>query len=226
LLTTLVLFRDLEETVYLAGCPVSQEKAVSQDHSAQNDADKSTVPEGPRFDPEDLRDCSLLEAGQTFSTQVEGDTLRIVTRGRQLALRIFTVQEKPRTTDTPYVPSPSRSLDHTGPQTRRRLEGLEPQSEPRWEPPDPRTSSGGKPSSRELSGVPPAKTSLRTGRLTIDCASRRAFVLIDGAYVGSCPATLPLIAGPHTVVIRTPGRRDQVRDIRIEGGQTRRIRLR
>jgi hypothetical protein len=64
---------------------------------------------------------------------------------------------------------------------------------------------------------------LRTGHLTVECASRQAEILIDGAYLGACPVTTLLIAGPHTVNIQQAGKAEQVRDIEIEAGKTLRL---
>jgi hypothetical protein len=213
---TLVLFRDLDETVYLAGCPF-----VETDPASEADSRSETTAKG--FKPEDLRNCKDLAAGQTFSSEVEDGRLRIVIRGQQLALKVYEVREKPTGTDTPYLSTPSRRLPPTGPPTRGERVGLEPQTPPKWEPPQTPAPTAGKASERRLSGVAPAHTSLRTGHLTVECASRQAEILIDGAYLGACPVTTLLIAGPHTVNIQQAGKAEQVRDIEIEAGKTLRL---
>jgi len=215
----LALFRDLGETIYLAGCPFAEQKP---DRIAASQPAESTA---TKFEPEDLRNCFDIEAGHTFSTEVEDDLLRIVVRGRQLTFRIFEVQQKPQTISTPYVPTPSRRMPPVGPQTRSERKGLEPQTEPRWEPPELAAASSGAPSQTSSPGIEPAKTSLRTGRVTIQCPSREAVVIIDGAYMGNCPLTTTLVAGPHKLTVRQPGQREQVRQVRIEAGKTLRWRV-
>lgn len=214
---TLALFRDLNETIYLAGCPLVEEAsgAATGDSEAKSE----------RVKPEDLRNCRDIAAGQTFSAEVEGDVLQAVVRGRQLAFRVFQVQEKPTAIDTPYVPTPSRRMPPVGPATTSQRKGLEPQTEPRWEPPELTAASAGKPSQPRVSDVEPARTSLQTGRLTIQCPSREFVVLIDGVYIGTCPVTTTLIAGPHTVTVRSPGESEQIREIRIEAGKSIRLRM-
>ena len=216
---TLALFRDLDETIYLAGCPLLEETPAGGGARSDSEAGSGKVK------PEDVRDCQDIGAGQTFSAEVEGDVLRAVVRGRQLGFRVFQVQEKPKAIDTPYVPTPSRRLPPVGPSTTGERKGLEPQSEPRWEPPQLTAPSAGKPSQPRVSDVAPAHTSLRTGRVTIQCASREFVVLIDGVYIGTCPVTTTLLAGPHTVTVRTPQQPDQVREIQVEAGKSLRLRM-
>ena len=215
---TLALFRDLDETIYLAGCPFVEQVP------ARGDASRPIQPGPEKVKPEGGRNCRDIAAGQTFTTEVEGDLLRVVVRGRQLALRIFEVREKPKTTATPYVPSPSKPVPKAGPPTTGQRKGLEPQTEPRWEPPQLTAASAGKPSQPRISDVAPADTSLRTGRVTIQCPSREVAVLIDGVYIGTCPVTTTLIAGPHTLTIRQPGQTEKVREFRVEAGKTLRLR--
>ncbi len=215
---TLALFRDLDETVYLAGCPLEEETG------AESGAQAAAKAEPEKVNAEDARNCRDIAAGQTFSAEWEDDQLRLVVRGRQLAMKVFEVREKPKTTSTPYVPSPSQRMAPTGPATTASRKGLEPQSEPQWEPPQPAAASAGRPSQPAVSDVEPARTSLRTGRLTVQCPSREFAILIDGAYMGACPITTTLIAGPHTVTIRRPGKEDETQQIRVEAGKTFRLR--
>jgi hypothetical protein len=215
---TLALFRDLDETIYLAGCPWVEPDTTAT-IASQPDKAKETVK------PEDIRDCRDIAAGQTFSAEAEDGRLRIVLRGRQLALRIFETQEKPQSIDTPYVPTPARRMPRIGPQTTGERKGLEPQNEPRWEPPQPVAPSAGKPSQPRVSNVDPAHTSLRTGRVTIQCPSREYVVVLDDVYMGTCPVTTTLLAGPHTLTIRKPGKAEEVREFRIEAGETQRMRI-
>jgi hypothetical protein len=215
----LALFRDLNETVYLAGCPLIEKTP------AGGAAPQDGQTESEKLKAEDLRNCRDIAAGQTFSAEVEGDVLRAVVRGRQLAFRVFRVQQKPQTIDTPYVPSPSRRMPPTGPATRGERKGLEPQTEPHWEPTELTAPSAGKPSESRVSGVAPAHTSLRTGRITIQCPSREFAVLIDGVYIGTCPITTTLIAGPHTIAVRPPGQPEQIREIQVEAGKSIQLRM-
>jgi hypothetical protein len=213
---TMALFRDLDETLYLAACPFLEEDPASS-------ADSHPAQPATKVEPADLRNCLDVEAGQTFSTEVEGETLRIVIRGRQLAFRVFEVQEKPKTISE-HTPTPSSGLPRVGPEPRK-LEGMEPQDKPRWEPPQPAAASAGNPAQSNSRGVEPAQTSLRTGRVTIHCPSREAVVLIDGTYMGNCPLTTNLVAGPHTLTVQQPGHSEQVREVRIEAGKTLRWRV-
>jgi hypothetical protein len=216
---TLALFRDLDETIYLAGCPLVEQEPAKISPSGP------VEPGSEKVKPEDLRDCRDIAAGQTFSTEVEGEEMRIVVRGRQLAFRVFEVQEKPRTTATPYVPTPSERMPPAGPSTRSERKGLEPQNEPRWDPPQLSAASAGKPSESKTSDVAPARTSLGTGRVTIQCPSREFVVLIDGVYIGTCPVTTTLVAGKHTLTIRPPGKAEQVREIQVRAGKSIQLRL-
>jgi hypothetical protein len=215
---TMALFRDLEETIYLAACPFVEEDP------AQGAAEGSTGRAANELEPQDLRNCRDVEAGQTFSTEVEDGLLRIVVRGRQLTFRVFEVREKPETVSD-YTPTPAGGLPRVGPNTTKVPQGMEPQDKPRWEPPQPASASAGSPAQTNSRGVEPARTSLRTGRVTIQCPSREAVVLIDGTYMGTCPMTTTLVAGPHTLTVQQPGQAEQVREVRVEGGKTLRWRV-
>jgi len=215
---TLALFWDLDETAYLAGCPLSEEGTDRPGEPGRNGAGAQPAK------PDDIRDCEDIAAGQTFSAEVEDGLLRIVIRGRQLPLRIFTVREKPKAIYTPYISTTSPRLPDVDPRTTRELNGLAPQNQPRWEPPQLSSASSGKPSVPRFSGAAPAHTSLRTGRLTIECASREVTILIDGVYMGACPATTLLLAGPHTLTLRSPGETERTHDIHIGAGGSLRFR--
>jgi hypothetical protein len=175
--------------------------------------------------PEDVRDCRDIAAGQTFTTEVEGDELRVVVRGRQLSFQVFEIREKPRTTATPYIPTPSQRMPPTGPATRSERKGLEAQNEPRWDPPQLSAPSAGKPSESKTSDVAPARTSLGTGRVTIQCPSREFAVLIDGVYIGTCPVTTTLVAGKHTVTVRPPGKAERISEIQVRSGKSMQLRF-
>jgi PEGA domain len=219
---TLALFRDLDETLYVAGCPLVEKAAPA--HGDDATAPKPQ-PKPETVKPEDIRDCRDIAAGQTFSAELEGDQMRIVLRGRQLGMHVFEVREKPKTTSSPYIPTPSKRVPPTGPATRSERKGLEAQNEPHWEPPQPAAPSAGRPSEPKFSDVEPAHTSLRTGRVTIQCPSREFGVVIDDAYMGTCPITTTLIAGPHTVKIQRPGVADEIQEIQVEAGKSLRVRM-
>jgi hypothetical protein len=216
---TLVLFRDLNEVIFFAGCPVVSDEA-SGDAPEQGDGPKRKTPK-----PEDIRDCHDLETGQTFPAVVENGQIKVELRGRQLTLTIFETREKPKTTDSSYIPEPSAggTPPAPGPATTHERKGLEPQTKAEWKPTELSTPSTGTPSQSSSAGVDPAHTNLRTGRVNVQCPSRQFVVLIDDAYMGNCPVSTPLIAGPHTVTVRRPGQQPQVMKIRVEAGQTLKI---
>ncbi len=215
---TLALFRDLEETVYLAGCPVFDKEPPDPATTAGSEEAAG------QLDPADIQNCRDVSAGQTFATEVEGQTLKIVVRGRQLAFTIFDVLPPPRSISTPYVPTPSKSLPRGGPRSLQPPpEGMPPQSEPTFRPPPLDELSAGRPAKGKPADIDQAKTSLRTGRLALDCSSSRAFVLVDDAYVGACPIEVPLLAGRHTVTLVRPATDPWVREIEIQPGKTLRL---
>ena len=215
---TLALFRDLEETVYLAGCPQLPEEPLAPPTASGSES------ESGQLDPADIQNCRDVSAGQTFATEVEGQILKIVIRGRQLAFTIFDVLPPPRSISTPYVTPPSKSLPRTGPRSLQPPpEGIPPQSEPTFSPPPLEELSAGRPSKGKPADIEQAKTSLRTGRLALNCASSRAFVLVDDAYVGACPIEVPLLAGRHSVTLLRPATDPWVREIEIQPGQTLRL---
>lgn len=43
-------------------------------------------------------------------------------------------------------------------------------------------------------------------------------VLVDGDFVGDCPASLKLLPGKHTIVVKLPGYKDWSREITIQSG--------
>jgi hypothetical protein len=215
---TLALFRDLDETLYLAACPVLQPATPEK-------SERDGAPRKP--DTEELRDCRAVSAGQTFTTEVDGETLKTVIRGRQLAFTVLEVRPKPRTTDTPYETEPSRRLPRVGPASKAQPpQGIEPQNPPAFEPPPLDEFSSGKPSEGSPADPPPARTSLRTGRFAIRCATSRARVYLDGVYLGACPLEIPIVAGSHSVTVKLSGKEDWVREFQIDAGETIRLEAR
>jgi len=224
---TLALFRDLDETVYLAACPAAPKDAESRGGGPKSRRGAAGRPSEDPGEPSkaDIEDCRDVEAGHTFSVEFDEDAMQVVVRGRQVAFTVYRVEAKQRRTGTPYeltasrLPAPSGPAPSTPP-----AEGMAPQSQPRWEPPAVAGLSSSRPSEPVRSDLPPAQTSLRTGRVGVTCDSTRAQVYVDGAYVGACPIETPLVAGRHTVVVRQPGSEDWTREIRIEAGATIRLR--
>ena len=216
---TLALFRDLDETVYLAACPVLDERRLRRLERERKKDERERTP-----DPEleaDLRDCRDIEAGRTFSVEVDGDEIKAVVRGRQLQLRLFRVQERARTSSTPYEAPPSRgSLGHAGPPTTSAPAALNPVQEPNWAPPsEPRSLSRPRPVEASLRDPSVAKTSLRSGRLRIECSAADAEVWIDGAYMGPAPISTPLPAGRHTVLAKR-GAREWSVELDLKSGRS------
>ena len=91
---SLVLFRDLDEVLYVAGGPVVEELP-----EAELEFDSELPPQWPRksrslskaVDERDRRDCKAIAQGHTFTTSIDRDLMKIVIRGRQLSLTIFDV---------------------------------------------------------------------------------------------------------------------------------------
>lgn len=56
------------------------------------------------------------------------------------------------------------------------------------------------------------------GAVNVSSNPTGADVVLDGAFVGNCPATLKLVAGKHSIVVRTAGYKDWSRDITVQSG--------
>jgi len=67
-------------------------------------------------------------------------------------------------------------------------------------------------------GPVPLPSGQGQGTLEISSTPPGAQVYIDGTYRGTTPVTVPLAAGPHTVVLRMPGFPDAQRTITIYAG--------
>ena len=224
---SLVLFRDLDEVVYLAGCPVFEKESPESERERKRERALEKPTEKPSpvgVDERDARDCWELAAGHTFSTEVERDTLKIVVRGRQLSLTLFQVHPPETNTSSPYQPRPSNLRQALGtlsaPDSSR---ALPPPAEPEFRPPPIDGQSAGRPSTTSSLDAPTAKTSLRTGHLALKCPSSQTEVYVDNAYYGACPVGLPLVAGRHSVTVRRRGRDDWVREFEITAGKTVRL---
>ena len=194
---SLALFRDLDETLYLAGCPLLENSSESVRAERPGDERKRIV----------------ASATGIVSPEVEQATLKIVIRGRQLAFSLFEVRSKERTISSPYELAPSRRAAAVGPPTASPAPAaLPPPAEPSYSPPSLENLARGRPSARASADSPLAKTSLRTGRLMISCPSSKAHVYVDGEYFGTCPVQRPLLEGRHSLLIRRPNMKDFVRD--------------
>ena len=222
---SLALFRDLDETLYLAGCPLLENRSASRWVERHGDQRKRPGASAVAIvSPEDARDCEDVSRGKTFTTEVEPATLKIVIRGRQLSFSLFEVRPKERTISSPYEPVPSRRAAAVGPPTANPPPAaLPPPAEPSYSPPSLENLSGGRPSERASADGPLAKTSLRTGRLAIFCGSSQAQVYIDGEYFGACPVELPLLEGRHSLLIRRPNMKDFVREVWVRAEETLRL---
>ena len=202
----LALFRDLDETIYLAGCP-----AEASSERESEEAPPAELPAPP---------CEELAAGQTYSAELDGDRLTIVFRGTALPLQVFRTQPKPRRISTAEPLEPSRaSLGPSGPATVRAPEAPE-QPEARFDPPPPPDTATAprnpEPSAR---GPRPAQTSLQTGEVRLSCSAGAAQLWLDGAVLGPAPATAPLSAGRHQARAVRSGVAPLEREFRIAAGQ-------
>lgn len=214
---SIALFRDLDEGIYLAGCPSVEElkrieKRAKEPPILHFGQDSDTEQEEKEAAEATQRDCRDVAPGQTFSVEVEDEELRIVIRGRQLPFTIFGFHPKDKPIGTYDEPVITTSAPRIGPRARVSKAGV-----PRVEPP--------------LWHLPPAKAvaravrlagrdePLRTGRFVVGCQTPSP-VYVDSAYMGLCPLDMPLIAGPHTLSAKRRGTNDWVREFRMEAGKT------
>jgi hypothetical protein len=63
-----------------------------------------------------------------------------------------------------------------------------------------------------------AAVALATGGVNVSSSPVGADVLVDGEFVGNCPAALKLAPGKHTVTVRSAGYQDWSRDITVAAG--------
>ena len=215
---TLALFRDLDETIYLAGCLTLKELAEISKGAATRPDERTRRRPSPGEPTEragakaSRRDCKDLAAGQTFTTEVEDETLRIVVRGRQLDLTIFGVHLRDKPIGTYDEPVRATTAPRIGPLPPVE-NGMPRTSQPVWQLPDPKAVVR----AARLKGT---RGALSTGRLVLTCADAGSPVSIDEADVGLCPIAMPLIAGAHVVSVRGKQGGEWRRDIKIARGQT------
>ena len=213
-LAALALLRDLDENVFLAGCPARDALRKNDERRAQG-ADAEADPAFVQI----LEDCAAIRTGRTFSAAAEPERLRLVVRGRRLEMTIYKSQPREVSLGSPYIPKPTRgSLGHAGPPT---VTGGMPDPSPEeapWSPPnEPAAQAEPRAAKPALRAPPPARTDLATGRLRVTC--REGEVWIDGAWMGRCPIDMPIAAGEHRVEIRRAGRSESC-TAEVESGKT------
>jgi hypothetical protein len=74
----------------------------------------------------------------------------------------------------------------------------------------------GKPSQNEPAANAASEATKGTVNVTSNPAG--ADVLVDGVFVGNCPAALKLSAAKHTVTVKMPGYKDWSREITVQAG--------
>lgn len=193
---SIVLFRDLDENLYVAACAA----------------------------PTRSTNCDELRAGQTFSAEVEEQTVRIVMRNEQLPLRILEFRPPPVTIDSPTKGTPSQAKPTPGapsdvPYSRAPFTRGAP-SEVR--PSDVSVAVG------PPSVAPPSETSNPVvspngARLYLYSSIGSAHVYVDDHLIGPPPVDVPLLPGRHTILVRAPGFPDWVRRVETPGGKTTRL---
>ncbi|MDA1314653.1 MAG: hypothetical protein O2968_15040 [Acidobacteria bacterium] len=220
---SLALFRDLDEGIYLAGCPsLEQLEKIEKRHEEQANrgpqpktraAQEQASQEAEKQAAEATRrDCGDLASGQTYSLEVKDQDLRIVIRGRQLPFTIFGFRPKDKpigTYDKPPIPTDAPRI---GPLPRVSEDGMPRTEAPLWHLPPAKAIAR---SARLTGGGGP----LRTGRFVVACGTP-APIYVDNGYLGVCPLDLPLIAGPHTLQAKYRDGRDWSREFRLGAGQT------
>ena len=185
------LFRDLEENLYLAACA---------------DLTRTTR-------------CNDLKAGQTFSAEVEDQTIRIVVDQEQVPLRVLEFRPKPRSIDSPTPGTPSQVKPSTGAPSVVSWSKVPPSSgAPSGVQPSDASVTSGAPSQVPISEVSTAVAAPTSGRLTLYCATPRAQVFIDGKPVGTAPLEIPVIPGRHAVQVKAEGRGEWSRTVVIPPG--------
>ncbi len=193
---SIVLFQDLNDTVYLAACYAGARESR----------------------------CGDLKEGQTFPAEVQDRNIRIVMRGEQLPLRILETRPRPVSIDSPTSGTPSEVRPSAGTPSRAPYSnvpftaGTPSNVRSSDVPPSP-----GSPSNVPLSQVSPSIASAFGARLYVYCDNGAAQVSVDGQVVGRPPLEIPLPPGRHTVVVQAHGYPSWVRQVDVPAGQTTRI---
>ncbi|MBI3667752.1 MAG: PEGA domain-containing protein [Acidobacteria bacterium] len=188
---SVVLFRDLEETLYLAACAATVRDSF----------------------------CGDLQAGQTLPAEVEGDTIRVVIRDEQLPLRILERRPKPTTIDSPTPGTPSNARPSAGtPSAVPYSKVAESRGAPSQVRPSEVSVAAGAPSLAPPSEVSVAAASPASARLFLYCSVGSALVYVDNQQFGSPPVDVPLLPGRHTIEVRARGFRRWTRTVNIPAG--------
>ncbi len=70
----------------------------------------------------------------------------------------------------------------------------------------------------ESKGTQNAPADAAKGTVNVSSVPAGADLLVNGQFVGNCPASLKLTAGKHTVTARLPGYKDWSREITVQSG--------
>jgi len=188
---SVVLFRDLEENLYLTACA-----APSRDTR-----------------------CNELQPGQTFSAELEEQTVRIVVDQEQLPLRLLESRPKPRTIDSPTEGTPSQVRPTPGTPSVVSWSRIPPAAgSPSQVTPSAASVTVGAPSQAPVSEVSTAVAAPTSSRLILYCATPEARVFVDGKLAGTAPIELPVLPGRHTISVRAPSFREWSRTVVIAPG--------
>lgn len=186
-----VLLRDLEENLYLAACAAASRETR----------------------------CNDLKAGQTFSAEVEEQTIRLVVDAEQLPLRIFEFRPRPTTIDSPTRGTPSQVRPSSGaPSQAPWSRTTESQGTPSQTQPSVVSAAGGTPSRLSISEPSIAVAATTAGRLWLYCATPLARVFLDGKMVGTAPLDIPVLPGRHTLRVQAAGHREWNRTVVVPAG--------
>lgn len=211
------LFRDLDEGIYLAGCPSIEElkrmeKRGEEEPTGPRGEQDSDTEQKKKAAEATERDCRDVAPGETFSVEIEDEELRIVIRGRQLPFTIFGFHPKDKPIGTYDEPVITTSAPRIGPRARVSKSGVPRVEPPLWHLPPPKAVAR----AVRLTG---RDEPLRTGRFVVACETPTP-VYVDTAYMGVCPLDMPLIAGPHTLSVKRREKSDWQREFRLEAGKT------
>jgi len=193
---SVVLFRDLEENLYLATCAATARDAR----------------------------CGELRAGQTFTAEVEDRTIRIVVGDEQVPLRILDLRPKPATIDSPTPGTPSQVRPSTGsPSSPSWSKASDSPGAPSSAQPSSVSISAGAPSQVTHSEASTPLVSPTSGRLIVYCRVGSARVWVDNLLIGQPPAEAPVLPGRHTVRVQAAGFRVWTRTVEVPRGGVARV---